>query len=170
MGTIFGFTLMLWISIQFVIFPYNVLSTSYFIFGILQLIAGYITYVFYLQSKFKFNINDYDNIGTNKKVCVVYFSRMGYTKKVAYEIANKEGADIIELKTTEKTTNTTEDVLPPKASVLFSLRFDKRKKMYACSIPYTRYCVCRFMSIEIWKFDRIRQILSLHFPLRRVML
>lgn len=106
LGTIFGFTLMLWISIQFVIFPCNIMSTSYFIFGILQLVAGYITYVFYLQSKFKFNINDYDNMGTNKKVCVVYFSRMGYTKKVAYEIANKEGTDIIELKTKEKTTNT----------------------------------------------------------------
>ena len=36
LGTVFGFTLMLWIIIQFVIFPANVLSTLYFIFGVLQ--------------------------------------------------------------------------------------------------------------------------------------
>ena len=49
LGTIFGFTLMLWITIQFIIFPMNVLSTSYFIFGLMQLIIGYITYVFYTK-------------------------------------------------------------------------------------------------------------------------
>ena len=46
LGTIFGFTLMLWITIQFIIFPFNIMSTSYFIFGLLQLITGYMTYVF----------------------------------------------------------------------------------------------------------------------------
>ncbi len=33
---------------------------------------------------------------------VIYFSRTGYTRKVAYEIANKIGADIYEIKTKEK--------------------------------------------------------------------
>ena len=30
LGTVFGFTLMLWITIQFIIFPLNILSTSFF--------------------------------------------------------------------------------------------------------------------------------------------
>lgn len=40
LGGIFGVTLMLWICIQFVIFPMNFMSTSYFIFGLCQAIAG----------------------------------------------------------------------------------------------------------------------------------
>lgn len=59
----------------------NVLSTSYFIFGLMQLIIGYITFVFYTQEQFEFNINNYPNINKNNKILVVYFSRMGYTKK-----------------------------------------------------------------------------------------
>lgn len=106
LGTIFGFTLMLWITIQFIIFPMNILSTSYFIFGLMQLIIGYITYVFYTQEQFEFNINNYPNINKNNKILVVYFSRMGYTKKIAYDEANKIGAEIIELKAKEKTENT----------------------------------------------------------------
>ncbi|MEG1555688.1 MAG: hypothetical protein RR356_03065 [Bacteroidales bacterium] len=35
-GIICGVILMLWICIQFIIFPFNGLSTSYFIFGLLQ--------------------------------------------------------------------------------------------------------------------------------------
>lgn len=107
LGTIFGFTLMLWISIQFVIFPFNLLSFSFFIIGIIQLITGYMTYVFYNQENFTFDLKEYNNIGKNKEMIVVFFSRMGYTKKVAYEQADKIGAQIIELKTTEKINNTT---------------------------------------------------------------
>ena len=106
LGTIFGLTLMLWITIQFIIFPTNILSITYFVVGIIQLITGYMTYVFYTQEQFKFDQNEYKNIGKNKDVLVVYFSRMGYTKKVAYEEAEKQKADILELKTKEKTENT----------------------------------------------------------------
>lgn len=106
LGTVFGLTLMLWITIQFIIFPTNILSTTYFVIGIIQLITGYMTYVFYTQEQFKFDPNEYKNIGKNKDVLVVYFSRMGYTKKVAYEEAEKQKADILELKAKEKTENT----------------------------------------------------------------
>lgn len=106
LGTAFGLTLMLWIIIQFIIFPTNILSITYFVIGIIQLITGYMTYVFYTQEQFKFDPKDYKNIGKNKDVLVVYFSRMGYTKKVAYEEAEKQKADILELKTKEKTENT----------------------------------------------------------------
>lgn len=102
LGTIFGFTLMLWIIIQFVIFPFNFMSTAFFIFGFLQLVTGYVCFVGYQQSQFKFDENQYENIGNDKSKVVVYFSRMGYTKKLAYEIANEKGADIVEIKTTEK--------------------------------------------------------------------
>lgn len=90
----------------FIIFPTNILSITYFVVGIIQLITGYMTYVFYTQEQFKFDQNEYKNIGKNKDVLVVYFSRMGYTKKVAYEEAEKQKADILELKAKEKTENT----------------------------------------------------------------
>ena len=106
LGTTFGFTLILWIIIQFIIFPMNPLSISFFILGIIQLITGYMTYVFYNQEQFSFNIDDYKNVGNNKDILVVYFSRMGYTKKIAYEEANKTGAQIIEIKAKEKTEGT----------------------------------------------------------------
>lgn len=106
LGTVFGLTLMLWTTIQFIIFPINILSITFFVIGIIQLITGYMTYVFYTQEQFKFDPKKYKNIGKNKDVIVVYFSRMGYTKKVAYEEAEKQKADIIEIKAKEKTENT----------------------------------------------------------------
>lgn len=106
LGTIFGITLMLWITIQFIIFPTNIMSTTFFIIGLLQTIIGYMTYVFYTQENFKINEKNYKNIGKNKETLVVYFSRMGYTKQIALETANEQKADILELKTTEKTENT----------------------------------------------------------------
>ena len=64
---------------------------------------GYTTYVFYQQIHFEFNKNDYPNIDKDSKRLVVYFSRMGYTKKIAYQKANALKADIIEIRTKEKT-------------------------------------------------------------------
>ena len=106
LGTIFGFTLMLWIIIQFVIFPANVLSTLYFIFGVLQLICGYVALVSYNQVNFKFNEDEYQNINNKSETLVVYFSRMQFTKRIAYVKANNECASIIELKTKERTEGT----------------------------------------------------------------
>ena len=41
LGGIFGVTLMLWICIQFYMFPLNFMSSIYFIFGLCQAITGY---------------------------------------------------------------------------------------------------------------------------------
>jgi hypothetical protein len=41
-GMICGIILMLWICIQFYIFPFNFMSTLYFVFGILQAANGWI--------------------------------------------------------------------------------------------------------------------------------
>lgn len=103
LGTIFGFTLMLWITIQFIIFPPNVLDNAYFTFGCLQLVCGYIALVSYNQHHFKFDPKDYLNVSADSKTLVVYFSRMNYTKKIAYTKADKENAEIVELKTNERT-------------------------------------------------------------------
>ena len=62
LGMIFGVTLMLWITIQFIILPFNMLSLSFFIIGLIQFIFGYMTYVFWMQENFKFDINEYKNI------------------------------------------------------------------------------------------------------------
>ena len=106
LGTVFGFTLMLWITIQFIIFPPNLLYRLYFTFGVLQLICGYRALVLYNQNNFKFNENDCNKLDDNSKTLVVYFSRMKYTKKIAYTRANIEAAKILELKTNERTEGT----------------------------------------------------------------
>ena len=103
LGTLFGFTLMLWIIIQFVIFPMNALDIIYFTLGVLQLLTGYIALVSYNQVFYKFNENDYQDIDKESKTLVVYFSRKKFTKKIAYEIADKEKANIKELITKERT-------------------------------------------------------------------
>lgn len=41
LGGIFGITLMLWICIQFYMFPLNFMSTAYFVFGLCQAITGW---------------------------------------------------------------------------------------------------------------------------------
>lgn len=103
---IFGITLMMWITIQFIILPMNFMSISFFIIGFIQFITGYMGYVFYKQNEFTFDESLYKNIGKDKSVLVVYFSRMGYTKKIAYSIADKYKSDILELTTSEKTDGT----------------------------------------------------------------
>lgn len=107
LGGIFGVTLMLWICIQFYMFPPNFMSTAYFIFGLLQAVTGYAAWVFGKQEEFAADISDYPNIGTTPKRLVVFFSRMGYVRKKAYEEANRTGADVYEIKSTERTGGTT---------------------------------------------------------------
>ena len=111
LGTIFGFTLMLWITIQFIIFPPNFLDNAYFTFGVLQLISGYIALVSFNQVYFVFDEKDYPDVvtgssGADSKTLVVYFSRMNYTKRIAYNEANIQKAKIVELKTNERTQGT----------------------------------------------------------------
>ena len=44
LGGIFGVTLMLWICIQFYMFPVNFMSSIYFVFGLCQAITGYVAW------------------------------------------------------------------------------------------------------------------------------
>lgn len=106
LGGVFGITLMLWICIQFYMFPLNFMSTAYFIFGFIQAITGYMTVVFYDQEHFIVNESDYPNIGSDPTKLVVYFSRMGYTKKRALEAADRTGAEIYEVRAAERTSGT----------------------------------------------------------------
>lgn len=106
LGGIFGVTLMLWICIQFYIFPFNFMSTSFFIFGLAQAVTGYAAWVFWRQEMFRVEISDYPNVGRNPERLVVFFSRMGYARKLAYEEANRTGAVLYEIKSTERTEGT----------------------------------------------------------------
>ena len=106
LGGVFGITLMLWICIQFYMFPPNFMSTAYFIFGFIQAITGYMTVVFYDQEHFTVSESDYPNIGSDPTKLVVYFSRMGYTKKKALEAADRTGAEICEVRAAERTSGT----------------------------------------------------------------
>jgi flavodoxin len=106
LGGIFGITLMLWICIQFLMFPANFMDITFFIFGFFQALMGYAAYVFYHQESLVVDIKNYPNIGTNPKRLVVFFSRLGYTRRAAYEAANKSGAEFLEIKTSEPTDGT----------------------------------------------------------------
>ncbi len=106
-GTIFGCTLMAWICIQFVIFPMNFMSTIFFVFGMAQAATGIAALIFHRQEQFHIEEKDYANIGADKTHLVVYFSRMGYTKKAALEEANRTGGMLYEIKATQRTEGTT---------------------------------------------------------------
>lgn len=106
LGGVFGVTLMAWISIQFYMFPPNFMSTAYFIFGLLQAATGYAACIFAEQEHFHFDAADYPNVGRDPRRLVVYFSRMGYVRKKAYEAAERSGAAIYEIHATEKTEGT----------------------------------------------------------------
>ena len=108
LGGLFGVTLMLWICIQFYMFPTNFMSTSFFFIGLLQAVTGYAAQVFLKQESFALNFDegDFQNIGTNEKKLVVYFSRMGYVKKAAFDEAERTGARLVEIKAKEKTEGT----------------------------------------------------------------
>ncbi len=106
LGMIFGITLMLWICIQFYMFPFNFMSTIYFVFGLCQAATGYAALVFAKQEAFRVEIADYPGIGRDPKRLVVFFSRMGYVKKQAFEEAERTGAQVYEIKSTERTEGT----------------------------------------------------------------
>ena len=106
LGGIFGVTLMLWIGIQFYLFPLNFLSTAYFVFGLIQAATGYMAWVFRRQESFRAARADYPNIGTNPRRLVLYFSRMGYTEKAALEEADRTGARVCRLRARERTEGT----------------------------------------------------------------
>ena len=106
LGGLFGVTLMLWICIQFYMFPLNFMSTAYFVFGLCQALTGYATWVFQRQESFTVSEEDYPDIGKNPDRLVVFFSRMGYVRKLAMEEANRTGAVLYEIKATERTEGT----------------------------------------------------------------
>ena len=113
LGGIFGVTLMLWICIQFYMFPANFMSTIYFIFGLIQALTGFAAYIFFKQESFaqmekeRLQGQDTDKgADGSSDTLIVYFSRMGYVRHYAYELKQKYGADIYEVKSTERTEGT----------------------------------------------------------------
>lgn len=87
-------------------FPFNFMSTSFFIFGFLQAATGYAAVIFYKQEHFEINEESYKSIGSDLSRFVVFFSRMGYVRKKALEEANRTGAAVYEIKSTEMTEGT----------------------------------------------------------------
>lgn len=108
LGGLFGVTLMLWICIQFVIFPLNFMSTLYFVFGLAQACTGYAAWCFFEQEAFAARLagETFPHAGTDPRTLVVYFSRMGYVKKRACEAAEKSGAQLYEIRAKERTDGT----------------------------------------------------------------
>ena len=106
LGGVFGVTLMLWICIQFYMFPPNFMSTIYFFFGLAQAATGWAAWVFWQQESFQIDITQYPHIGANPDRLVVFFSRMGYVRKVAYETAERTGAAVYEIRAAERTEGT----------------------------------------------------------------
>ncbi|MGN0906437.1 MAG: flavodoxin family protein [Bullifex sp.] len=101
-----GLLLNAWIVIQLVIFPSNFLSNSYFAFSFVQFFTAYAALVFYSQEHNNIDRESYKNTGSDKSKAVVYFSRLGTTERIAYEEADRTGAVIIRLESTERTEGT----------------------------------------------------------------
>ena len=106
LGGVFGVTLMLWICIQFYMFPFNFMSTAYFCFGLAQALTGYAAWVFARQEEFASYIQRFDRVGTDPRRLVVYFSRLGAVRQAALEEADRTGAQVFELRTGEHTEGT----------------------------------------------------------------
>ena len=106
LGGVFGVTLMLWICIQFYMFPFNFMSTAYFCFGLAQALTGYAAWVFARQEEFASYIRRFDRVGTDPRRLVVYFSRLGAVRQAALEEADRTGAQVFELRTGEHTEGT----------------------------------------------------------------
>lgn len=106
LGGALGITLMLWICIQFCIFPLNFMSTAYFLFGLIQALTGYAAWVFFRQERFAAQSPRYTCTADDRSHLVVYFSRMGYVRHVAHEIASRSGAQVYEIKAAEPTAGT----------------------------------------------------------------
>ena len=106
LGGVFGVTLMLWICIQFYMFPPNFMSTIYFFFGLAQAATGWAAWVFWQQESFRVDITQYPHLGTNPDRLVVFFSRMGYVRRIAYETAERTGAAVYEIRAAERTEGT----------------------------------------------------------------
>ena len=106
LGGVFGVTLMLWICIQFYMFPANFMDISFFLFGLAQAATGYAAWVFSRQEEFASYLRRYDRVGTNEKRLVVYFSRLGAVRQAALEEADRTGAEVYEIKPTERVSGT----------------------------------------------------------------
>ena len=106
LGGVFGVTLMLWICIQFYIFPLNFMSTLYFLFGLCQAATGYAAWIFLQQESFRVDPADYPHIVADPRRLVVCFSRMGYVRKQALAEADRTGAAVYEIRAAEWTAGT----------------------------------------------------------------
>jgi hypothetical protein len=101
LGCFQGLILMAWITIQFVIFPANVLSTSYFIFGLLQFVFGFIAFVSYRQVQAEKNLKPFRKAVAKADTLYVNFTREGYSAAYAIKLAERDEADFLSLKTGE---------------------------------------------------------------------
>ncbi len=98
----FNVTLMPWICIQFYIFPLNFMSIVYFPFDLAQAALECMALVFEKQEALHVDPGVYPNIGADPSRLVVYFSRMGYVRKLACAEANRTGAALYEIKAAER--------------------------------------------------------------------
>ncbi len=109
LGGVSGITLMLWITVQFVIFPLNFMSATYFVFGFAQAVTGVLTLIGRAQSEFSAALQaeiapqPETPVRNDQSVLVVYFSRRGYVKSLARKIAAAHNAALFELTTPERT-------------------------------------------------------------------
>jgi len=102
LGGVLGLTLMAWITIQFVIFPLNFMDIWFFINGILQAVTGFVCFVSRRQMESIQSQEPYGN-PAGSDTLVVFFSRNGYARSQAVEMAKGRSARLLELKTKERT-------------------------------------------------------------------
>ena len=102
LGRVCGIILMLWTFIRLCLFPFSLLPVVCFILGLCETVTGYLAEVYAEKENFSITMDDYPRVGTNPEKLVVFFSRTGYTKKLALAEANKSGAYLAEITTREQ--------------------------------------------------------------------
>ena len=85
------------------VFQKNWLAWAFLLYSVVEFISAQLCYVFYNRYIFYFNKEDYTNINLkNKNMLVLFYALNDYTKKYAYDIANKNNCSIYEITTVEE--------------------------------------------------------------------
>lgn len=101
-----GVLLIIWMSLEFILFPTTPIMIMLLCLAILELFAGIIANLFYLQTLFDFSLENSPKTLNLSHCAVIYYSRMGYAEKLAYELSLPEHSELIKLEIKEKVANT----------------------------------------------------------------
>ena len=82
------------------VFQDNWTTWCFLLFSLIEFVFSQLCLAFYHRYSFYFNVDDYTNVNkNNKNMIVLYYALNNYTRKYAYEIADKNRCNIYEITT-----------------------------------------------------------------------